>query len=437
MGVHRASFLVLLIVLGTFLLVRKVENADAKHCTRNCDPRIDHAICARSEKNRINPICTNCCAGMKGCNYYSADRTFICEGETEVGKPRGCPRNCDPRIDHAICARSEEKKTNQLCTNCCAGMKGCNYYSADGIFICEGETEVGKPRGCPRNCDPRIDHAICPRSEEKKTNQICTNCCAGMKGCNYYSADGIFICEGETEVGKPRGCPRNCDPRIDHAICPRSEEKKTNQICTNCCAGMKGCNYYSADGIFICEGETEVGKPRGCPRNCDPRIDHAICPRSEEKKTNQICTNCCAGMKGCNYYSADGTFICEGETEVGKPRGCPRNCDPRIAYGFCLRSEETKINKICTNCCAGKNSCNYFSSNGTFICKGESGVKTIEEVELPKPCTLECDPGVAYMTCPLLGLAKLKQVCVNCCTAGDGCKLYGHDGSLISCPKEL
>jgi len=36
------------------------------------------------------------------------------------------------------------------------------------------------------------------------------------------------------------------------------------------------------------------------------------------------------------------------------------------------------------------------------------------------------------MTCPSSGLAKLYQVCVNCCTAGEDCKLYGYDESLAS-----
>jgi len=53
-----------------------------------------------------------------------------------------------------------------------------------------------------------------------------------------------------------------------------------------------------------------------------------------------------------------------------------------------------------------------------------------ESIE-PKACTLKCDPKVVYMTCPSSGLVKLYQVCVNCCTAGEGCKLYGYDGSLV------
>ncbi|KAG5617816.1 hypothetical protein H5410_017640 [Solanum commersonii] len=52
-----------------------------------------------------------------------------------------------------------------------------------------------------------------------------------------------------------------------------------------------------------------------------------------------------------------------------------------------------------------------------------------ESIE-PKACTLKCDPKVVYMTCPSSGLAKLYQVCVNCCTAGEDCKLYGYDESL-------
>nr|5ZFO_A Chain A, Pin-II type proteinase inhibitor 38 [Capsicum annuum] len=50
---------------------------------------------------------------------------------------------------------------------------------------------------------------------------------------------------------------------------------------------------------------------------------------------NRLCTNCCAGRKGCNYYSADGTFICEGESDPNNPKACPRNCDPNIAYSLC------------------------------------------------------------------------------------------------------
>ncbi|KAG5617810.1 hypothetical protein H5410_017634 [Solanum commersonii] len=53
----------------------------------------------------------------------------------------------------------------------------------------------------------------------------------------------------------------------------------------------------------------------------------------------------------------------------------------------------------------------------------------------PKACTLECDSRVAYMTCPFSGLAKLYQVCVNCCTVGEDSKLYEHDESLI-CTEE-
>uniref|UniRef100_Q7M1P5 Trypsin inhibitor-1 n=2 Tax=Nicotiana TaxID=4085 RepID=Q7M1P5_TOBAC len=50
---------------------------------------------------------------------------------------------------------------------------------------------------------------------------------------------------------------------------------------------------------------------------------------------DRICTNCCAGTKGCKYFSDDGTFVCEGESDPRNPKACPRNCDPRIAYGIC------------------------------------------------------------------------------------------------------
>ncbi|XP_055836025.1 proteinase inhibitor type-2 TR8-like [Solanum dulcamara] len=151
MGIHKVSYVALLLLFGMILLGSNVEHADAKPCPRNCDPRISYEICPLSENKMINldQICTNCCAGKKGCNYFSADGTFICEGESEyvsevnnnLRKP--CPRNCDPRISYGICPLSENKMINldQICTNCCAGKKGCNYYSADGTFICEGESE--------------------------------------------------------------------------------------------------------------------------------------------------------------------------------------------------------------------------------------------------------------------------------------------------------
>ncbi|XP_027768917.1 proteinase inhibitor type-2 TR8-like isoform X2 [Solanum pennellii] len=91
----------LLLLLGIILLVSNVEHTNAKACTKQCDPRIAFGICPHLQTKRINQICTNCCAGKKGCkkgcHYFSADGTFICEGESEfvsevdnnLGKP--CP----------------------------------------------------------------------------------------------------------------------------------------------------------------------------------------------------------------------------------------------------------------------------------------------------------------------------------------------------------
>ncbi|MCD9641509.1 Proteinase inhibitor type-2 cevi57 [Datura stramonium] len=163
---------------------------------------------------------------------------------------------------------------------------------------------------------------------------------------------------------------------------------------------------------------------KGCTKECG-NLGYGICPRSEGSPENPICTNCCSGYKGCNYYSANGTFICEGQSDPKNPKGCPRNCDAKIAYSKCSRSKGKTIiyPTGCTTCCTGYKGCYYFDIDGKFVCEGES----IE----PKGCTQECDPRVAYMTCPSSGLAKLNQVCVNCCTAGEGCKLYDHDGSLL------
>nr|XP_009792960.1 PREDICTED: uncharacterized protein LOC104239916 [Nicotiana sylvestris] len=421
MAVHRVNFLAFLLLFGMSLLVNNVEHADAKACSFNCDPRIAYGVCPRSEEKKNNQICTNCCAGTKGCNYFSADGTFVCEGQFDPRNPKACPRNCDPRIAYGVCPRSKEKKDNQICTNCCAGTKGCNYFSADGTFVCEGEFDPRNPKACPRNCDPRIAYGVCPRSKEKKDNQICTNCCAGTKGCNYFSADGTFVCKGESDPRNPKACPRNCDPRIDYRVCPRSEEKD-NQICTNCCAGMKGCNYFSADGTFVCKGESDPRNPKACPRNCDPRIAYGVCPRSEEKD-NQICTNCCAGTKGCNYFSADGTFVCKGESDPRNPKACPRNCDPRIDYRVCPRSEE-KNNQICTNCCAGTKGCNYFSADGTFVCEGESDPRN------PKACPRNCDPRIDYRVCPY-SEEKNNQICTNCCAGTKGCNYFSANGTFI------
>nr|ABO65159.1 Pin-II type proteinase inhibitor 15 [Capsicum annuum] len=77
------SFLASLLVLGILLL-----HVDAKAC---------------SQRNAKEPICTNCCAGLKGCNYYNADGTFICEGESDPNHPKACPKNCDPNIAYSLC----------------------------------------------------------------------------------------------------------------------------------------------------------------------------------------------------------------------------------------------------------------------------------------------------------------------------------------------
>ncbi|CAN4110478.1 unnamed protein product [Withania somnifera] len=47
-----------------------------------------------------------------------------------------------------------------------------------------------------------------------------------------------------------------------------------------------------------------------------------------------------------------------------------------------------------------------------------------------KRCTRECDPEVAYMTCPSSGDEKISPVCVNCCSADVDCKLFREDNSV-------
>ncbi|NP_001311403.1 proteinase inhibitor type-2 precursor [Solanum lycopersicum] len=177
-------------------------------------------------------------------------------------------------------------------------------------------------------------------------------------------------------------------------------------------------------GLLLLVSAVEHVDAKPCTMECG-HLGFGICPRSQGSPQNPICTNCCSGFKGCNYYSVNGTFICEGQSDPRKPKPCPLNCDPHIAYSKCPRSGgKTFIYPTgCTTCCTGYKGCYYFGKDGKFVCEGES--------DEPKACTMECDPRVAYMICPSSGLAKLSQVCVNCCTAGDGCKLYGYDGSLI------
>ncbi|MCD9641510.1 hypothetical protein HAX54_027722 [Datura stramonium] len=143
MVVHKdqVSFLAYLLVLGVFLLVSAVElGHEAKFCTMECG-NFAYGICPHSEGTPNNPICTNCCAGYKGCNYYSTNGTFICEGQSDPRKPKACPKNCDPKIAYSKCSRSDGmtiiKDTG--CTTCCTGYKGCYYFSQDGKFVCEGE----------------------------------------------------------------------------------------------------------------------------------------------------------------------------------------------------------------------------------------------------------------------------------------------------------
>ncbi|XP_049393899.1 proteinase inhibitor type-2-like [Solanum stenotomum] len=161
-----------------------------------------------------------------------------------------------------------------------------------------------------------------------------------------------------------------------------------------------------------------------CTKECG-NFSYAICPRSEGNPRNPICTTYCAGYKGYNYYSSNGTFICEGKSDPRKPNEhCPKECDYKIVYSKCPHSEGPTIIKPtgCTTCCTRYKGCYYYGKDSKFVCEGQS--------DEPKACTKKCDPKVAYMTCPPES-TKLTRVCVNCCTAKPGCKLYGHVGSLI------
>ncbi|XP_019151837.1 PREDICTED: proteinase inhibitor PSI-1.2-like isoform X2 [Ipomoea nil] len=47
-----------------------------------------------------------------------------------------------------------------------------------------------------------------------------------------------------------------------------------------------------------------------------------------------------------------------------------------------------------------------------------------------KVCAQVCEQRVATMKCPP-GNKPTRPLCVNCCTAGTGCKLFRSDGSLL------
>ncbi|TMW90828.1 hypothetical protein EJD97_015163 [Solanum chilense] len=138
MAIHKVA---LLLLFGMILLASDFEHANAKACTKECDGRISYGLCPVSQTKRVDGICINCCSGIIGCKYFSKDYTFICNGESKWFGEKACTRECDPRIDIGICASDLTEKVDALCTNCCAGKKGCNYFDENGTFICEGESE--------------------------------------------------------------------------------------------------------------------------------------------------------------------------------------------------------------------------------------------------------------------------------------------------------
>nr|AAL36458.1 proteinase inhibitor IIa [Solanum americanum] len=143
MAVHKVSFLACLLVLGWMFLLAK--HVDAKACTRECG-HFSYGICPRSEGSPQKPICTNCCSGYKGCNYYSAKGDLICEGESDPRNPKDCTFECDTQIAYSKCPRSEGKMIIKPtgCTTCCTGYQGCYYFDQDGDFVCEGESPEPK-----------------------------------------------------------------------------------------------------------------------------------------------------------------------------------------------------------------------------------------------------------------------------------------------------
>ncbi|KAG5575898.1 hypothetical protein H5410_056032 [Solanum commersonii] len=139
MAIHKVA---LLLVFGMILLASDFEHADAKAWTKESDRRIDYGICPYLGTKKVGaPLCVNCCSGKIGCKYFNKDGTFICDGGSARDGKKACTKECDPRIDIGFCAYVQTKIVNGLSTNCSAGKKGCKYFSNDGTYICDGESE--------------------------------------------------------------------------------------------------------------------------------------------------------------------------------------------------------------------------------------------------------------------------------------------------------
>ncbi|WMV34815.1 hypothetical protein MTR67_028200 [Solanum verrucosum] len=80
MAIQRVVFLALLLLSGTFLLGSKVESADGKACTRNCDPDVAYMVCPSSGHRIIKQVCVNCCSARKGCKLFRKNGSVKCIG---------------------------------------------------------------------------------------------------------------------------------------------------------------------------------------------------------------------------------------------------------------------------------------------------------------------------------------------------------------------
>ncbi|TMW80817.1 hypothetical protein EJD97_014769 [Solanum chilense] len=80
MAINRVICLALLLLSGTFLLGSKVESADGKACTRNCDPDVAYMVCPSSGHRIIKQVCVNCCSARKGCKLFRNNGSVKCIG---------------------------------------------------------------------------------------------------------------------------------------------------------------------------------------------------------------------------------------------------------------------------------------------------------------------------------------------------------------------
>ncbi|PHT97368.1 Wound-induced proteinase inhibitor 2 [Capsicum chinense] len=301
--------------------------------------------------------------------------------------PKACPANCDRRIAYSKCPRSQGRRIHYPtgCTNCCTGYKGCYYFGEDGKFVCKGESP--EPKICPAICDLTAAYMTCPSSGsikikfERNRDGVIGFVDSDFAGDHdkrsqcviFLTKDQIFH-ERTKHIDVLYHFVRKIITRGDIVVTKISTHDNPADMITKTLPSAKfehcldlisvqnsesAKNASNQRSLDLWNRETKLESPELLPRLLKFALTVALQERvirlgilllhvdakacSEENAENRICTNCCAGRKGCRYYSADGTFICNGESDPNNPKPCTLNCDPRIFYSKCLYEEPKSI----------------------------------------------------------------------------------------------